>query len=114
MKEKTDKEIERIYLKIQKDWNLTGKITKDFVIVAIQEFNQENAKLLIDAQRKQIDFMMQLIPKNQIESLQKQVGEIGQDWSFKTNSITTLNNETNTKPIEQDKNQDQIRLIHQK
>lgn len=42
MKEKTDKEIERIYLKIQKDWNLTGKITKDFVIVAIQEFNQEN------------------------------------------------------------------------
>ena len=61
MKEKTDKEIERIYLKIQKDWNLTGKITKDFVIVAIQEFNQENdfkqdlnGKILDDFSKKLI------------------------------------------------------------
>ena len=41
-KKELNKEIEKIYLKIQEEWKLSGELVKDFTKVAILEFNQES------------------------------------------------------------------------
>jgi hypothetical protein len=36
--EALNEEVKKIYMKIQKDWNLTGNLIKDFTKITIQEF----------------------------------------------------------------------------
>ena len=37
-----EKEIKKIFLDVQKDWNLCGKLFKDFVSVSLIDFKNEN------------------------------------------------------------------------
>jgi len=44
-KEETDEKIKKICHDIQKDWNLSGKLLKDFISVSLIEFKNENKSL---------------------------------------------------------------------
>ena len=40
-----NEEIKKIYMKIQKDWNLTGKLAKDFITITIMEFKNNGSSI---------------------------------------------------------------------
>lgn len=43
--ERHDEKVKRIYLDVQRDWNLSGKLLKDFISVSLIEFKNENKSL---------------------------------------------------------------------
>jgi hypothetical protein len=61
MSNELNEEIKKIYNEIQKDWNLTGKLTKDFIAITIMEF--KNNESSIKDNRVLEDFSKNLLKK---------------------------------------------------